>query len=86
MTESELARLLAKVHEDAPTGKKATAVHVFGLYYAVEIRRCGPDAPRRIAKASKTGDSYGVELHKMLNLAQHVTLKDSGRQHFLRPE
>ena len=86
MTESELAIRLAKAHEDAPKGEKTTAVHVFGLHYADEIRRCGPGAPGGIAEASKTGDSYGVELNKMLKLARHVTLKDSGRRHFLRPE
>ena len=82
MTESDLAIRLAKAHEDAPQGEKTTAVHVFGLHYTDEIRRCGPNAPRRIAKASKTGDSYGIELNKMLKLARHVTLKDSGRRRY----
>ena len=80
MTESELAIRLAKVYDDAPTGEKATALHVFGLHYADEIRRHGPGATGRIARESKIGDSYGVELDKMLNLARHVTLEDSSRR------
>ena len=82
MTELKLAILLAKVHQETPRGEKAAAVHVFGLHYADEIRRCGPGATGRIAESSKIGDSWCVELDKMLNLARHVTLKESGRRHF----
>ena len=82
MTELDLAAMLARVHKEAPKGETVTALHVFGLHYAEEIRQCGPGATSRIAIASKTGDSYGVELDKMLNLARHVTLKESGRRHF----
>ena len=82
MTESDLAIMLAKVHEETPKGEKVTALHVFGLHDADAIGRCGPGATSRIAKASKTADSYSVELDKMLNLAWHVTLKDSSRRHF----
>ena len=82
MIELDLAMMLAKVHKDAPMGETVTALHVFGLHYAEEIRRCGLGATGRIAKTSKTGDSYGVELDKMLNLAPHVTLNDSSHLHF----
>lgn len=73
--------MLAKVYAKAPKGETVTAIHVFGLYYADEIGRCGPGATSRITEASKIGN-YGAELNKMGRLARHVTLKDSSCRHF----
>ena len=82
MTELDLAAMLARVHGEAPNGEKVTALQVFGLHYAEEIRKCGPGSTTRIAVASKTGDAYVTELDKMLKLVRYVTLKDSSLRHF----
>ena len=41
MTPTELAKRLAHMYDNARQGETATMVHLFGIRYADELRRCG---------------------------------------------
>ena len=68
----EAARLLDDmVRQGEPIGRKATAVHLLGIMYADELKRL---KPRRVIEESSLKHTWGVELRKGMNLAEHVTI------------
>ena len=74
MNPDELAKRLAHMYDNAREGETATMVHLFGIHYADELRRCR-ERPSAIAKRAGLGESYGTEINKGMNLARYVTEK-----------
>jgi 5-methylcytosine-specific restriction protein B len=72
MTIDEASKLLAKMYFGGGEKEKATQVHLFGIRYAKEI----DGLPlKEVASRAGIPESYGTEIRKGINLAQHVTLK-----------
>ena len=68
----EAARLLDDmVRQGEPIGRKATAVHLFGIMYADELKRL---KPRRVIEESSLKHTWEVELRKGMSLAKYVTI------------
>ena len=76
MTPDELAKQLAHMYDNAwrRGENKTTMVHLFGVRYVGELRRCH-EPPHAIAKRAGLRESYGTEIHKGMNLARHVMEK-----------
>ena len=72
MTTDDAAKLLRDMYDNAPRGGKATATHLFGIRHAHEI---DPTSLREPVRQAGWKPSYHTELRKMINLAEHVTLK-----------
>ena len=49
MTPTELAKRLAHMYDNARQGETATMVHLFGIRYADELRRCGETPLRNLS-------------------------------------
>ena len=81
MTETQLAGVLKRMHDDAERRHESvtTAVHLFGLLYADEIEDCkrrDRGAGRRIMR-SGIGWTGNIELNDMRRLAPYVTVKNA---------
>ena len=69
MNPDELAKRLAHMYDNARQGGTATMVHLFGIRYADELRRCC-ERPSAIARRAGLRESYGTEINKGMNLAR----------------
>ena len=65
------SKLLATMYRNAPSGKKAAAVHLFGIKYADEIRNM---STKDIAIGADLPESYKTEINKGINLAEFVSI------------
>lgn len=71
MTVEELAAKLKCVHKNAPEGKKAVRVHLFGIKYAAELADI---SIKELAKLAGI-PGYAAEVNKGRNLAEYVDIK-----------
>ena len=75
MTSEELAKELSEMYTTGAKRKeRATMVHLFGIKYAEEIKRCGVSSAD-IAALAKIPASYGTEIRKGINLSIYVQVK-----------
>ena len=80
MTVQELGTALSAMYNNAPEGKKATSIHLFGIKYAKIIQQEGHTA-KSIIQSAKLGNgekdylSYATEITKGVNLAAYVIEK-----------
>lgn len=74
MTSEELAAVLSRMYVDAPYGESSTMIHLFGIRYADEIRKCGASVDK-IVKWLEVPDSYAIEVRKGIGLARYVELR-----------
>lgn len=71
MTVEEAARVLRNVYDSPPGGRKSTAIHLFGIKYANELRSL---SIREVVNRSGIPD-YVAEINKGRNLAEYVKLR-----------
>ena len=69
MTIEEAAKLLRKMYDEAPSGEKATSIHLFGIRYAREIDSM---SPKELVERADLRPSYRTEIRKMVKLAKYV--------------
>lgn len=74
MDDMELAKTLRRMYEQAGDGQKVAMIHLFGIKYCDEIRRCGTSPANLVLMAGLRG-SYGTEVNKGCNLAHFVEIK-----------
>lgn len=74
MTVQELGTALSAMYNNAPEGKKATSIHLFGIKYAKIIQQEGHSVAD-IIRNTKLSSSYGTEISKGINLAKYVIEK-----------
>ena len=74
MTVQELGTALSAMYNNAPEGKKATSIHLFGIKYAKIIQQEGHSVTD-IIQNTKLSSSYGTEISKGINLAKYVIEK-----------
>ena len=82
MNESELAEILRRMHRNAPSGEKSTAVHLFGIRYVAEL-----SAPHvSINKVAELAglDKWYTEVRKGMRLAKYVELNNKIAAHGMR--
>ena len=66
------AKLLRDMYDNAPTGEKATSIHLFGIKYAHEI---GSMSPKDLVDRAGLRQWYHTEIRKMIKLAKYVKLR-----------
>ena len=74
MEPQELADILTRWYCNAPDKNATTMIHLFGIVYADEIRRCGVPATE-LVRLSDLRDTYVTEVAKGLRLARYVTVR-----------
>ena len=74
MTPQELADTLSRLYRDAPQDEAMAMIHLFGIKYATEIRRCGESVPQ-LVRRSCVPDPHKTELYKGMKLAKYVSLR-----------
>ena len=75
MDQYELGSILNGMYENAKTGETVLMIHLFGIKYASEIRKCKVSM-KEIAKAANIPESYATEINKGVNLAKYVMVKN----------
>ena len=79
MTLDDYAKILRRMHQQAPNGEKTIAVMLFGIKYGPAIRGLGryiPEVVRRAGVGSEPEVSGGA------NLSPFVELKESSSRFF----
>lgn len=71
MTVTELVQRLGEMYGSAPHGEVSTAVHLFGIRHAEDIRASGASVAA-IVRQSEVPDSYITEVHKGVALSRYV--------------
>ena len=69
MALEEAAKLLRKMYDEAPSGEKATSIHLFGIRYAREIDSMSLE---ELVERADLPPSYHTEIRKMIKLAKYV--------------
>lgn len=69
MEAKELGQILNDMYTNAPRGEQVTMIHLFGVKYSEEIRKCGI---KEIVKESGIRSTYLTEISKAVNLAKYV--------------
>ena len=72
LTERDAADHLKRMYNNAFPDEKVLQIHLFGIKYAEDLADLDVKA---VVKAAGVSESYCTEIHKMMNLARHVTLK-----------
>ena len=71
MNINELAAILRSAYHNAPDKAKVTAVHLFGIRYANELRHM---LLSDLVKKADIHQSYNVEISNGIRLAKYVEL------------
>ena len=71
MDDIQLAAELRRMYDGAKRNEAACQVHLFGIRYAEELRRCGVPL-RQVVEASGISMGYLSELSKGVKLARYV--------------
>lgn len=71
MTPNELGNELRRMYEDPDSGGQTTAVHLFGIRHADDIRESVATVSQ-IVRLSGIPESYATEVHKGIALASNV--------------
>lgn len=71
MNIDELAAILHSAYHNAPDKAKVTAVHLFSIRYADELRHV---VPSDLVKKADIPQSYNVEISNGINLAEYMEL------------
>ncbi len=79
MNTIELGKKLKEMYE-TPGAKKATMVHLFGIIYAIEIKK-EKGRVLEILKVAGVKESYQAEINKGINLAKYVEVKPENLNH-----
>ncbi len=74
MAPDELVDILSRLYRDAPKDEAMAMVHLFGIKYAAEIRRCGESVPQ-LVRRSCVPNPHKTEVYKGMRLAKYVTLR-----------
>ena len=69
----KLAAILGLSYREAKDKEAVTMIHVFGIRYAEDIRRCGSSVAK-LVRHSSIPDSYVAEVHKGMRLSKFVKL------------
>lgn len=69
MDTTELRKLLCESYQNVQKTEKVTMIHLFGIKYAEEIKRCGI---AEIIKEAGIFSTYRTELGKEIKLAKYV--------------
>lgn len=72
MNIDEAAKILRRADYQAPEGRQATALHLFGIKYANELAYM---PLKQLVEKAGLSPSYNTELNKGRNLAEYVSLK-----------
>jgi hypothetical protein len=64
-----LAQQLREAYDAAPDSRKVVSIHLFGITHAEALRSV---SKHDVAERAGLSRSYGVELNKAVNLADHV--------------
>lgn len=75
MNETDLAKTLKKMYDNAPDGYQVANIHLFGVKYAPIILENGYKATS-IVKASGLKFSYATEVSKGIKLSKYVLPKE----------
>ena len=70
MTVDEAANILKCMYRNAPDGKKALSVHIFGIKYADELAELSVNEVATRAEIP----GYAAEINKGRNLAEYVKI------------
>ncbi len=79
LTELELGSLLQKDYEIAFSGEKVSRIHLFGIKYAKIIN--DQFSKSNIIRYSSISQNYVTELSKGINIAEHVSFKQTQVDH-----
>lgn len=72
MKTSDLTTILRRMYETAGTGGQVTAIHLFGIRHADELRG---QPLKEIAQSATGRESYQTEIRKGMNLARFVQVR-----------
>ena len=67
----EASRILKRMYNNAPYGKKECAIHFFAIKYADQIQDM---SKKEIVIGAEMRESFQTEINKGVNLAQYVTI------------
>lgn len=77
LSKDELAQILSDMYNSPDATNKATAVHMFGIKYGLQIRKKGYAASALVAAAGLNA-SYHAELSKGLNIYDSIAKNEYG--------
>ena len=69
MEAKELGQILNEMYTNARRGEQVTMIHLFGVRYSEEIRKCGI---KEVIAESGIRSTYLTEVSKAANLAKYV--------------
>ena len=73
MTVDELAQILRRMYDAGrPKGRQVTAIHLFGIKYAYELRHLTNVSFRQMCSQVDMSETYSTEINKGRNLAEYV--------------
>lgn len=72
MTVTDAAKILKCVYDNAPYGKTAVRIHLFGIKYADELADI---SSREVVSRAGIPHGYAAEIDKGRNLAEYVVIK-----------
>ena len=74
MTIDDLSRELRSRCERAEPNEKVTAMHIFAIAFADQLKT---SSVRQVVDGAGIGKSFVSEIYKGMKLARYVTLKDT---------
>ena len=75
MTVDELAQILREMYNAGlPEGRGVTAIHLFGIKYAYELRHLTNSHFRQMCSQVGMSNAYSTEINKGRNLADYVEI------------